>query len=57
MIKTKLNRKNENGGIETSLRDRMPYYIMLAPFMIFFVALIALPMIASVALSFFEFDI
>ena len=48
MIKTKLNRKNENGGIETSLRDRMPYYIMLAPFMIFFVALIALPMIASV---------
>ena len=56
MIKTKLNRKNENGGIETSLRDRMPYYIMLAPFMIFFVALIALPMIASVALSFFEFD-
>ena len=36
MIKTKLNRKNENGGIETSLRDRMPFYIMLAPFMIFF---------------------
>ena len=56
MIKTKLNRKKETGGIEASLRDRMPYYIMLAPFMIFFVALIALPMIASVALSFFEFD-
>ena len=27
MIKTKLNRKKETGGIEASLRDRMPYYI------------------------------
>ena len=42
MIKTKLNRKKETGGIEASLRDRMPYYIMLAPFMIFFVALLML---------------
>ena len=56
MSKTKLDNKKEKVGIETSFRDKMPYYVMLAPFMVFFAALIALPMIASVALSFFEFD-
>ena len=56
MSKTKLDNKKEKDGIETSFRDKMPYYVMLAPFMVFFAALIALPMIASVALSFFEFD-
>ena len=52
----KFTHKKENGGIETSFKDRMPYYVMLAPFIVFFTLLIAVPMIASVVLSFFEFD-
>ena len=56
VIKMKFTHKKENGGIETSFKDRMPYYVMLAPFIVFFTLLIAVPMIASVVLSFFEFD-
>ena len=35
MSKTKLDNKKEKVGIETSFRDKMPYYVMLAPFMCF----------------------
>ncbi len=43
-------------GIEVSFRERIPYYVMLAPFLLFFVLFIVIPMAASVVLSFFEFD-
>ena len=56
VIKMKLIDKKEKAGIETSFKDKLPYCIMLAPFIVFFTALIAVPMIASVVLSFFEFD-
>ena len=42
--------------IETDFKSRLPYYVMLAPFMIVFVSLVVLPMLASCVLSFFEFD-
>lgn len=51
----KLNYK-AHSNIETSFRDRIPYYVMLAPFILFFVLLVAVPMAGSVVLSFFEFD-
>lgn len=52
----KKNKEVTSSLIETDFKSRLPYYAMLAPFMIVFVCLVLFPMLASCALSFFEFD-
>lgn len=42
--------------IEASFRDNLPCYLMLAPFAILFILFLILPIIASVVLSLFDFD-
>ena len=42
--------------IEGSFRDNLPCYLMLAPFAILFILFLILPIIASVVLSLFDFD-
>ena len=42
--------------IEGSFRDNLPCYLMLAPFAILFILFLILPIIATVVLSLFDFD-
>ena len=38
------------------LREQLPSYIMLAPFFIFFIVFLVLPILSSIVLSFTNFD-
>ena len=41
---------------QMSFRESVPYYVLIAPFLILFILFTVLPIIASVVLSFFNFD-
>ncbi|MEE0839386.1 MAG: sugar ABC transporter permease [Acutalibacteraceae bacterium] len=41
---------------QMSFKESIPYYILIAPFLILFVLFIVLPILASIVLSFFNFD-
>lgn len=41
---------------EFSFKNRLPVYLMLAPFLLLFIAFVVLPIISSFILSFFNFD-
>lgn len=41
---------------QMSFKESIPYYVLIAPFLILFILFTVLPIIASVVLSFFNFD-
>ncbi len=41
---------------QMSFKESMPYYVLIAPFLILFILFTVLPILASVVLSFFNFD-
>ena len=41
---------------QMSFKESIPYYILIAPFLILFILFIVLPILASIVLSFFNFD-
>ncbi len=49
-------KKHKSNGIGESFVNHIPLYFMLAPFMIFFCLFIVLPVMASMVLSLFSFD-
>ncbi len=52
----KFHKKEEIKTIETDFKSRLPYYTMIAPFMILFFILVLVPIFTSCVLSLFEFD-
>ena len=42
--------------IESSFKDRLPYYVLLAPFFIIFTVFMILPILVSVIIGFCNFD-
>ena len=53
MFQTKLRKSELN---EYSFKNRLPVYLMLFPFLSLFILFVILPIISSVVLSFFNFD-
>lgn len=49
--------KDKTKKIETGFKDKVPLYVMIAPFTILFTVLTILPIVSSVVLSFFSFDL
>lgn len=49
--------KDKTQKIETGFKDKVPLYVMIAPFTILFTVLTILPIVSSVVLSFFSFDL
>ena len=47
---------SRSNRIKHSFRSRVPLYIMLAPFLILFFLFTVLPILTSVILSFFNYD-
>ena len=41
---------------QMSFRESMPYYVLIAPFLLMFILFTVLPILASLVLSFFNFD-
>ena len=41
---------------QMSFKESLPYYTLIAPFLIMFILFTVLPIVASVILSFFSFD-
>ncbi len=46
----------EKKAIESKFKDRLPYYVLLAPFFIIFISFMILPMIISIVYGFCSFD-
>lgn len=49
-------KKNEIKSKQMSFKESIPYYTLIAPFLLMFVLFTVLPIVASVVLSFFSFD-
>lgn len=49
-------KKKEIVSKQMSFKESMPYYILIAPFLIMFILFTVIPILASVVLSFFNFD-